>query len=229
MLHRPTLALASLLSLSTLASPAQSLNTAKLDSLLNTLAAHNKLMGSLAVSHAGQVVYSHAFGQAQLAPAVPATPATRYRVGSISKVFTGVLIFQLIEEKKLALDTKLATFFPQLPNAATITIDQLLSHRSGLHSFTSDAAYEQYMTQPKTQAELLTLMAAKPDFEPGAKYEYSNSNYVLLGYIVEKLTKQPYAQALQQRIVAKAGLRDTYYGGNDNGRKCCAHTRRWRC
>ena len=193
---------------------AQQLNTAKLDSLVNGLAANNKMMGSLALSHDGQVVYSRAFGDAQVTPAMPAMPTTHYRVGSISKVFTATMIMQLVEEKKLALTTPLATFFPQLPNAATITIDQLLSHRSGLHSLTDDAAYLGYMTQPKTQTELLAIMAApKADFEPGAKYAYSNTNYIVLGYIVEKLTKKPYAQALQKRIAAKAGLKDTYYGG----------------
>lgn len=206
--------LAALLGAATFTTQAQHLNTAKLDSLLTSLAATNKMMGSLAVSRAGQVVYSHAFGSAQLAPNVPATPATRYRMGSISKMFTATMIFQLIEEKKLTLDTKLATFFPQLPNAQAITIDQLLSHRSGLHSLTDDAAYLGYMTQPKTQAELLAIMAAtKPDFEPGAKFAYSNSNYIVLGYLVEKLGKQPYAQALQKRVAAKAGLKNTYYGG----------------
>jgi CubicO group peptidase (beta-lactamase class C family) len=206
--------LAALLGAATLTTQAQSLNTAKLDSLLTSLAANNKMMGSLAVSRAGQVVYSHAFGSAQLNPNVPATPATHYRMGSITKMFTATMIFQLIEEKKLTLDTKLATFFPQLPNAKTITIDQLLSHRSGLHSLTDDAAYGTYMTQPKTQAELLALMAAtKPDFEPGAQFAYSNSGYIVLGYLVEKLGKQPYAQALQKRVAAKAGLKDTYYGG----------------
>jgi CubicO group peptidase (beta-lactamase class C family) len=206
--------LAALLGAATLTTQAQSLNTAKLDSLLTSLAANNKMMGSLAVSRAGQVVYSHAFGYAQLSPKTPATPATRYRMGSISKMFTATMIFQLIDEKKLTLDTKLATFFPQLPNAKTITIEQLLSHRSGLHSLTDDAAYGTYMTQPKTQAELLALMAAtKSDFEPGAKLTYSNSGYIVLGYIVEKLGKQPYAQALQKRVVAKAGLKNTYYGG----------------
>jgi CubicO group peptidase (beta-lactamase class C family) len=206
--------LAALLGAATFTTQAQSLNTAKLDSLLSSLAANNKMMGSLAVSRAGQVVYSHAFGSARLAPNVPATPATRYRMGSISKMFTATMIFQLIEEKKLTLDTKLATFFPQLPNARTITIDQLLSHRSGLHSLTDDAAYLGYMAQPKTQAELLTIMAAtKPDFEPGAQFKYSNSGYIVLGYLVEKLGKQPYAQALQKRVAAKAGLKNTYYGG----------------
>jgi len=209
-----------LLAFGSLAAPAQTLNTAKLDSLLTSLATHNKMMGSLAVSRAGSVVYSHAFGYAELATKTPATPATRYRMGSITKMFTAVMIFQLIEEKKLALTTPLATFFPQLPQASTITIDQLLSHRSGLHSLTNDPAYGTYLAQPKTEAELLAIMSKfKPDFEPGAKFDYSNSNYIVLGYIVEKLGKQPYAQALQKRVAAKAGLKDTYYGGKIDSQK----------
>ena len=209
-----------LLSFGALVTQAQQLNTAKLDSLLNGLAVNHKMMGSLALSHDGHVVYSRAFGDAQLTPEISATSTTHYRVGSISKVFTATMIMQLVEEKKLALNTPLATFFPQLPNAATITIDQLLSHRSGLHSLTDDAAYLGYMTKPKTQTELLAIMAApKADFEPGAKYAYSNTNFILLGYIVEKLTKMPYAQALQKRITAKAGLKDTYYGGKIDSKK----------
>ena len=220
MQHRATFLLFFGLGLCSLTTKAQQLNTAKLDSLLNGLAANNKMMGSLALSHEGHVVYSRAFGDAQLTPKMPATPATHYRVGSISKVFTAVMIMQLVEEKKLALTTPLATFFPQLPNAATITIDQLLSHRSGLHSLTDDAAYLTYMNQPKTQTELLAIMAApKADFEPGAKFVYSNTNFILLGYIVEKLTRMPFAQALQKRIATKVGLKNTYYGGKIDAKK----------
>jgi D-alanyl-D-alanine carboxypeptidase len=203
-----------LLAFGSIAASAQSLNTAKLDSLLTALATNNKMMGSLAISHEGKVVYSHAFGAAQLAPPVLATPATHYRVGSISKMFTAVMVMQLIEEKKLTLSTPLATFFPELPNAQTITIDQLLSHRSGLHNITSDPNFTAQVTQPKTHAELLAIMAQnKADFEPGAKYAYSNTNYMVLSYIVEKLTKLPYAKALRKRVLAKAHLKDTYYGG----------------
>lgn len=215
MLHRITLFLTGLLGLSSLTAPAQTLNTAKLDSLLTALATHHKAMGSLALSRNGAVVYSRAFGYQQLADATktPATPATRYRIGSVSKVFTATMIFQLIDEGKLTLTTPLAAHFPQLPNAPAITIDHLLSHRSGLHSFTGDAAYPGYMTKPQTQAEMLArIAAAKPDFAPGTKTAYSNTNYVVLGYLVEKLTNQPYAQALQQRVAAKADLKNTYYG-----------------
>ncbi len=89
----------------------------------------------------------------------------------------------------------------------------LLSHRSGLHNFTDDTAYQQWQGQPKTQQQMLDIIAASPlDFAPNTKAEYSNSNYVLLGYIVEKLYKQPYDKALQKQIVQKAGLQHTYYG-----------------
>ncbi len=217
MLPRATPFLIGLLGLAAVAAQAQQLNTAKLDSLVNALDANHKMMGSLALSKGGQVVYRRAFGEARLAPSAPATPDTRYRIGSLTKVFTGVMVFQLIEEKKLALDTPLATFFPQVPGAAAITIDQLLSHRSGLHNFTNDPAFPAFMTQPHTQAEMVALIAApKPDFAPGTKAAYSNSNFVLLGYIVEKLAKMPYPQALQKRVLARAGLKNTFYGGKIN-------------
>ena len=217
-----------LLALGSFAAPAQTLNAAKLDSLLTSLAANHKLMGSLALAHDGQVVYRRAFGEARLTPPTPATPATRYRIGSITKVFTAVMVFQLIEEKKLTLDTRLATFFPQVPNAQDITVDQLLSHRSGIHNFTSDPGFGSYMTQPHAAAEMVALIARPaPDFAPGTRFEYSNSNFVLLGYIVEKLTKMPYSQALQKRVLAKARLQDTYYGGKIAARPQEAYSYKW--
>jgi D-alanyl-D-alanine carboxypeptidase len=212
MLHRATPLFLGFFAFATLSVQAQQLNTAKLDSLLTTLGTHNKLMGSVLLAHDGKVVYSKAVGYAQLdgATKVPTTMATRYRVGSLTKMFTATMIFQLIEEKKLTLATPLATFFPQLPNAKVITIDQLLSHRSGLHDFAADGAELGH----KTPTEMVAILSkTTPDFEPGAKFAYSNSNYVVLGYIIERLTKQPYAQALQKRIVARAGLQHTYYGG----------------
>lgn len=215
MLHR--LALTALLGTASFSAPAQSFNVAKLDSLCDALATHHKLMGSLALTRAGHVVYSHAFGDAQLLPRLAATPATRYRVGSISKVFTAVMVFQLIEEGKLTLETPLSTFFPQLPNAGRITIDHLLSHHSGLHNFTDAPAFGSYHTQEQTQGEMLARIAKMtPDFAPGTKGEYSNTNFVLLGYVVEKLTDLSYAQALQKRVVAKAKLKSTTCGGKIN-------------
>ena len=187
--------------------------TQRLDSLLTTLAAHDKLMGSVTLSHAGQVVYQRAFGFQQLAPAIPATPTTHYLIGSATKMFTAVLIFQLVEEKKLTLATPLATFFPQLPHARRITIDHLLHHRSGLYNFTTDSAWVSGRLRIQQPAQLLRLIGqGPPAFAPGTQAAYNNSGYVLLGYIIERITKHSYAQAVHERIGRKVGLRDTYGG-----------------
>jgi D-alanyl-D-alanine carboxypeptidase len=195
------------------AAGAQELNKPKLDSLLDVLAANNKTMGSLAISKDGRLIYQRSVGYSSVEAKTPADAHTKYRIGSISKIFTGVITFQLIEEKKLTLQTTLDKFYPQMPNAAKITIAQLLSHHSGLFNFTNDPAMGTYMTSPQTHEQMLARMAAQtPAFEPGAKYQYSNTNFVLLSYIIEKITGKSYPELVKQRVINKIGLRDTYYG-----------------
>jgi len=197
----------------------QSPDTAKLNSFFNALSAHNKNMGSLTISSNGKVVYQKTIGYSQVNDSIkrPTTVKTKYRIGSISKMFTAVMVFQLIEEGKLNLATPLSTYYPQLPNAAKITISEMLDHRSGLYNFTSDTLYSSYETKPQSEAAMLSVMEKeKPAFEPDAKAEYSNTNFVLLGYIIEKITGKPYPEALKERITSKIGLTDTYYGGKIN-------------
>jgi len=197
----------------------QNLNAAKLDSFFSALTTHNKNMGSLAISSNGMVVYQKAIGYSQVngEAKAAATIKTKYRIGSISKMFTAVMIFQLIEEGKLSLKTTLATWYPQLPNAAKIAIGEMLDHRSGLHNFTNDTLYSSYETKPQSEDAMISIMEKqKPDFEPDTKADYSNTNFVLLGYIVEKITGKPYNEELKKRIVSKIGLTDTYYGGKTN-------------
>lgn len=197
----------------------QNFNKPKLDSLFNILAVKNKAMGSLTISKNGTVVYSRAIGYSFITgdEKKPATILTKYRIGSVSKMFTATMIFQLIEEGKIKLTTTLGTYFPNLPNAKTITISNLLNHRSGLHNFTSDPEYRNWMTQPKTENEMLTIFSKdKVDFQPNEKAEYSNTNYIILGYIIEKLDKQPYSKSLEKRIISKIGLSNTYLGGKTN-------------
>ena len=194
----------------------QNFNKAKLDSLFDILSEKDKAMVSVALSKNNEVIYQRAIGYASITSTekIPATVKTRYRIGSVTKTFTAAMIFQLIDAGKLKLTDKLSAFFPTIPNADKISIDMLLSHRSGLHNFTTGPGFMQYMTQPKTQTENIALFASqKPDFEPGAKFEYSNTNYNLLGYILEKITGKSYAENLNQRIVSKLGLKETYYGG----------------
>jgi CubicO group peptidase (beta-lactamase class C family) len=202
------------------AGTAQTSLTVRLDSLFNRLAEKNKAMGSVALMKDGKIMYTRAIGYCSTEDKLPASSLTRYRIGSISKVFTATMIFQLEEEGKLSTEATLGTYFPQIPNADHITINQMLSHHSGIHSFTDDSLYTTYMTLPKTHEEMLQIIAgSKPDFEPGAKAAYSNSNFVLLGYILEKVTGKTYSELLNTRIVKRIGLKNTYYGGKTSPEK----------
>lgn len=200
----------------------QTFNKAKMDSLFNALETNNKAMGSICISKDGKEIYRNAIGYSLINGELKtkADVNTKYRIGSVSKMFTATLIFQLIDEKKLTLNDKLDKYFPQLPNATKITVEQLLGHRSGIHNFTNDEAYGSYMEQPKSQKEMLEIIAkGGTDFEPDSKAEYSNSNYVILGFIIEKITNKPYAEVLKQKITSKVGLKNTYYGGKTSAAK----------
>ncbi|HZG00407.1 MAG TPA: serine hydrolase [Chitinophagales bacterium] len=195
---------------------AQNINTAKLDSLLNYFADNNKVMGSVAISKNGTVLYNKAVGARDIngTAVTQADENTKYRIGSISKTFTAVMVFQLIEAGKLSLDTKLSTFFPKIQNADKITMGMLMSHRSGLHSVTDDKDYLKWNTKPIThEAMLKKIEKYKPEFQPDEKAQYSNTNFILLGYIIEKITGQPYANELQTRIAKPLGLTNTYVYG----------------
>lgn len=189
---------------------------ARLDSLFVGLDTNQKLMGSIALYKNGKVLYATAIGYKHITGAkkTPSGINTKYRIGSVSKMFTASMIFQLVDEKKLALDTKLSAFFPKMVNAEKITVAQLLNHHSGIHNFTDDPVYTTYYTKTKTQAEMLAVLyQLKADFEPGTKGQYSNTNYLLLGYIIEKVTGNSYANELKTRITKKLKLENTYFGG----------------
>jgi D-alanyl-D-alanine carboxypeptidase len=190
---------------------AQTLDKAKLDQFLNRLAEKNKGMGSLTVARDGTVLYSHSFGYSYVSGTEkkPATAATKYRIASITKTYTAVMVFQLVEEGKLKLSDTLDRFFPQIPNARKITIAHILAHRSGLPDLQPDGSWGM---QPRTKDEVVGRLAVgQPQFEPDARHQYSNAGYVLLGQIVEAAGGKPYQDALQERITSKIGLEDTYY------------------
>jgi len=187
----------------------------KLDSLLTALEANNKAMGSLAIRHNGKLVYSKAIGFSSNANGeqVNATPATVYRIGSITKTYTAALIFQLIQQGKLGMETLLSEYFPTIPNAGKIKIKHLLGHTSGLFNITDDITYAAWYTTAVSQQEMIAKMEAHPPlFEPGEKKQYCNSNYILLGYIIENITKRSYQQNLQENINRITGATHTNYG-----------------
>lgn len=201
----------------------QLINVKKLDRFLTTLNSKGMAMGSVAISRNGVIEYQKAIGYSSITSdkKVPTDINTKYRIGSATKMFTAVMIFQLIEEGKINYDQKLSSYFPDLPNAGKITIRNMLYHRSGLHDYTKDTDFSGWMDNPKSHVELLSIIKEKgSDFEPGTKADYSNSNYLILGYIIEKLCKMPYADAIKKKITLKLNLKDTYFGKpidiNDN-------------
>ena len=195
----------------------QSFNTAKLDSLFETLEANNKFMGSMAMSADGNIIYSKAVGKADIESGKNLDPNTKFRIGSISKMFTAVMILKAAEENKLTLDQTIDQYFPAIENADKISIDQLLTHHSGIHNFTNDPEYLNYHTQPKSEKELLDIITkGKGDFMPGSKGEYSNSNYVLLSFILEKVYRKKFSDILQMNITKPLGLANTFVGNRIN-------------
>lgn len=139
-----------------------------------------------------------------------ATPEVRYRIGSITKSYTATMVLQLIEAGRLTLDDTLARYFPDIPGAGAITIEQLLRHRSGIHNFTEDPRFLAAVTTPTTRARLLALLAGyDADFAPGERFAYSNSNYLLLGFLVEDLTGLTYAAALDSLVLRPLALKRT--------------------
>lgn len=217
--NKYTLSLLTALNLLSGTALAQTFNKAKMDSLFQALDQNHKAMGSIAIRKDGKEVYSRSIGYSIL-DQHQADAGTKYRIGSITKMFTATIIFQLAEEKKLSLNTTLDQFYPQIPNAKKITIGHLLSHRSGIHNFTDDTAYAGYMEQAQSQKQMLDIIIkGGSDFEPDSKASYSNSNFVLLGYIIEKILKKPYADVLKTRIVVRAGLKNTYYGSKADASK----------
>lgn len=183
-----------------------------LDQFFDRLLEKNKAMGSLVLVRDGAILYNHSFGYGQINEneRTPLAADTKYRISSITKMYTAVMIFQLIEEGKLSLTDTLDEFFPQIPNASSITIAQMLSHRSGIPNLQPE---DSWYLQPKTEEEIVAAIAeGEPQFEPGTKTAYSNTGYNLLGYIIAIIDGRSYAEALQERIASKIGLKETYVG-----------------
>lgn len=194
---------------------AQTINKEKLDTYFNQLEKHNKFMGSVAVSKEGKLLYTKTVGYADYANKIKATDDYKYRIGSISKTFTAVLVLQAVEQGKLTLETTLDTYFPTIKNANKITVAHLLNHTSGIHNFTDDASFLDWNTKRKTQQEMVSIIEkGGSDFEPNSKPSYSNSNYVLLTYIIEKVNKDSYAEILQKNIIKPLNLKNTYLGNS---------------
>lgn len=174
------------------------IHTDKIDRYLENIEKNNLDVGSISVYKEGKEVYYRNFGKI---PGQHFNKNSVYQVGSITKLFTSVLIFKLIESNKLSPDTRLSEFFPTIQYSDKITIRNLLEHSSGLNNYVKKSGKTVWLKEPRTDAELFAeLKSQKPLFNPGDSVSYSNSGYYLLGKIIEHKYKDNYGNVLRKLI-----------------------------
>ena len=163
---------------------------------------------SIAIVIDGKVAFTQAFGKAKVDPDVAATPSMRYKIASNSKQFAAASILLLAEEHKLSLDDAVGKFLPDLTRAKDVTIRQLLSHTAGYRDYYPLDYVAPFMARDTTADDILTKWAKAPlDFEPGSRWQYSNTNYVAVGRIIEKVSGQSLMAFLRTRILDKLGMK----------------------
>jgi len=216
------LAVTSILSLVTLfftlAVGAQSLNTkqltAEFDKILSEQFKPDETGCAALVAKNGQVIYRKAFGMADLELNVPMQPEMVFRIGSITKQFTAIAILQLMEQGKLSLQDEITKYIPDYPmHGHSITIEHLLTHTSGIKSYTNVPEFQKFIRTDMKPEEVIDLIKSKPmDFAPGTKWNYNNSGYFLLGYIIEKVSGKTYQEYLQDNFFTPLGMNSSCYG-----------------
>jgi D-alanyl-D-alanine carboxypeptidase len=177
---------------------------------------HGVPSASIAVIQHGKLVFTHAYGLAHISPDKPATPEMRYSIGSISKQFTAAAILLLQEQGKLKLDDPVGKYIPDLTRGNEITIRQVLSHTSGYQDYWPEDYLMTPMMKPTTGQYILDTWAKKPlDFEPGTQWQYSNTNFVIAGMIVEKVSGQKLMEFLGEHIFHPLGMKSVYDSDQD--------------
>ena len=158
---------------------------------------------SVAIVQGGAITYLQAYGDGRIEPHTPALPSMRYSIGSISKQFTAAAVLLLAEQGKLSLDDPVSRFVPNLTRGNEVTIRELLSHTSGYQDYWPQDYVPPFMLQAITADKILDQWARKPfDFDPGTDWQYSNTNFVIAGLIVEKASGVPLLQFLSEHIFA---------------------------
>jgi CubicO group peptidase (beta-lactamase class C family) len=212
------LALAVALILMALSAQAQTVNTidpelkSRIDRIASQVLEQTGVpSASVAVVQHGRLVYTHAYGLVRLTPPVPATPDMRYSIGSISKQFTAAAILLLQEDGKLSLDDAVGKYVPGLTRGNEVTIRQILSHTSGYQDYWPEDYVMTPMLHAESAQQILDTWAKKPlDFEPGTQWQYSNTNFVIAGQIVESITGHPLMDLLTQRIFRPLGMKSVW-------------------
>ena len=191
----------------------------QIDQLLSKYNEYGQFNGSALVSENGKVIFKKGYGFANMEWDIPNQPNTKFRLGSISKQFTALLIVKLAEEGKLKLDVPITTYLPDYPKATgdKITIHHLLTHTSGIPNYTSAPNFfKDKSRDPFTPEEFVKTFSSLPlEFTPGEKFQYSNSGYFLLGYIIEKVSGKSYEQYLQETILTPLKMVNSGYDHAD--------------
>jgi CubicO group peptidase (beta-lactamase class C family) len=181
-----------------------------IDGLFTMLVKSNAAGVSVLAARDGLVLFEKGYGLADMVHEIPATTETKFRIGSISKQFTAAAILKLQEQGKLSVTDKLSKYIPDWPRGDEVTLHHLLTHTSGIHSYTDKSDFMQKVTNSVQTLELINSFKDDPyDFDPGKKWKYDNSGYFLLGYIVEKVSAQNYADFLRQNFFAPLGMTNT--------------------
>lgn len=202
----------------------------RLDAYFDALEKSGQVNGSFAVSERGVVRYRRSIGFAKIEKGVPeaADTGTRYRIGEVSRLFTAALALQLAERGSITLDNRLAEFYPDLPNAIDITYRNLLQQRSGLSDYTQAPDFETWRATPRTKTQMLEVISrGGVRFPPGERTENSHTNYLLIGYMLEKVDGRPYDEILVRQILGKLGLVRTYFAGAGTARSLESQSYRW--
>lgn len=186
-----------------------------IDQVMNAYADYGLFSGSILVSENGKVIYKNGLGLANAEWDISNSPQTKFRIGSLTKQFTSMLVMQLVEEGQLELNTPISEYLADYPRSSgdKITIHHLLTHTSGIPNFTSFPQYRrEYMRKPFSSEMLVKTFADSTlDFNPGERYNYSNSGYVLLGHILQTVAQQSYEDLLQERIFEPLGMNNSGY------------------
>jgi CubicO group peptidase (beta-lactamase class C family) len=191
-------------------------DAARMDQIVQSYVANRQFMGTVLVARGSQVLFSKGYGSANLEWDVPNAPNTKFRLGSVTKQFTAASILLLEQRGKLNVGDPVKKYLPDAPAAwDKITIFHLLTHTSGIPNFTSFPEYRKLEPFAATPAELVARFRDKPlDFEPGEKWSYSNSGYLLLGYLLEKISGDKYEKFVADNIFTPLGMKDSGYDSN---------------
>ncbi len=182
----------------------------KIDTYLRPLMDEDLISGSVLIARKGEILVAKGFGPANREYDIPNSAETKFRLGSISKQFTAAAVMLLVERGLVKVDDPVSKFYPDYPGGDKITLHHLLTHTAGIPNFTGAAAGPEMYVYPHKIDEVIQAFKDKPlQFQPGEKWSYTNSGYVLLAGVVEKVTKMPFEEFLHQNIFEPLGMKST--------------------